>query len=88
MVIGLPCHGRQNFKQFGDEIPAPRSPLPAHVLAFPLGISITYWRLANSMNQISRLCITDLLINEHEVLTHLEPEIQSNRGDKGYSVIA
>jgi hypothetical protein len=34
-VIGLPLHGRQNSKKFGDEIPAPRSPLPAHVLAFP-----------------------------------------------------
>jgi hypothetical protein len=45
-------------------------------------------RLANSMNKISRLCIIDLLINEHEVLTHLEPETQSNRGGKGNSVIA
>jgi hypothetical protein len=35
MVIGLHCHGRQNFKKIGEEIPAPRSPLPAHVLAFP-----------------------------------------------------
>jgi hypothetical protein len=41
-VIGLPRHGHQNSKKIGDEIPAPRSllpapcsPLPAHVLAFP-----------------------------------------------------
>jgi hypothetical protein len=34
-VIGLPFHGRQNFRKLGYEIPAPRSPLPAHVLAFP-----------------------------------------------------
>jgi hypothetical protein len=26
-VIGLPFHGRQNFRKFGCEIPAPRSPL-------------------------------------------------------------
>jgi hypothetical protein len=26
-VIGLPFHGRQNFKKLGYEIPAPRSPL-------------------------------------------------------------
>jgi hypothetical protein len=25
MVIGLPRHGRQNFKIFGDEIPTPHS---------------------------------------------------------------
>jgi hypothetical protein len=35
MVIGLPLHGRQNSKKIGDEIPAPRSLLPAHILAFP-----------------------------------------------------
>jgi hypothetical protein len=29
MVIGLPRHGRQNSKKIGDEIPAPRSLLPA-----------------------------------------------------------
>jgi hypothetical protein len=34
-VIGLCFHGRQNFRKLGYEIPAPRSPLPAHVLAFP-----------------------------------------------------
>jgi hypothetical protein len=28
-VIGLPFHGRQNFRKLGYEIPAPRSPLPA-----------------------------------------------------------
>jgi hypothetical protein len=28
-VIGLPRHGRQNSKKIGDEIPAPRSLLPA-----------------------------------------------------------
>jgi hypothetical protein len=34
-VIGLPFHGCQNFRKLGYEIPAPHSPLPAHVLAFP-----------------------------------------------------
>jgi hypothetical protein len=26
-TLGLPRHGRQNFKKIGDEIPTPRSPL-------------------------------------------------------------
>ena len=34
IVIGLPCHGCQNFKKLGEEISTSRFPLPAHVLAF------------------------------------------------------
>jgi hypothetical protein len=37
-VIGLPCHGHQNFKKIGIEILASRSPFPAPCsrASFPL----------------------------------------------------
>jgi hypothetical protein len=57
MVIGMPRHGRQNSKKFGDEIPAPRSPLPAHVLAFP-------FQVVTSCAEHSRAQIT--LILKHD----------------------
>ena len=35
-VIGLPRHVYVDFNKFEDKIPAPRSLLPSHILAFPL----------------------------------------------------
>jgi hypothetical protein len=56
-VIGLRFHGRQNFKKLGYEIPAPRSPLPAHVLAFPGLLILSRIRILTAERTLCRIYI-------------------------------